>query len=204
MLNVSSLNWLVRLFSKRNETTVENSFFDKADVAGQHSEVPSAKIDVKFNFCFFEFGRPPKLIETKTSNFSFSREELYTLIVSSSHDFNSHKAINIVSDYMMAIKLKESDKRLMMEMRDAGTNPLLAALLFDYGSKIIELIKEQERLYGALDKVSVFFMIRAGSQDIRSFANTCFSVQIIPCSQRDQIKELKLRESIEAFLSSVT
>lgn len=203
MLALKIINRVVRWCYKNKDARATGCEPKHGNDQGEIDCVSNEKTQVDFHFCFFEFGRPPKLIDTKSSSFSFSLPELYTLILSSQQDLNRHQSINVVSDYMMAMRIKDSDKAVMLKLRDAGTEPLLAALLFEYGCKLMDEVKQQHRLYGHIDKVKVFFLIRAGSEDVRGFANTCFTLQVIPVTQRDEVQELNLRDCINEFLRAL-
>lgn len=167
----SFLSWLERAFS---------SVHGRLSKVGAGHVVPlpessnySGQLEFNAFFCFFSFGKHPFLIHSGHKGMKFSEAELRALVMSSHAELNRNESLNIISDYMKAVCEMDGNKQLMLQLRSAGWDALLASLLSTYVMELQSCFDSNFR--SGITKVDVYFLISPSSSDTNSIANSCFS-----------------------------
>lgn len=189
---------------KGKVSAVNQEWFTARDSGeGEEPVVPSFMQNLEFNafFCFFTFERSPKLIHSGHKGMKFTEAEVRALILASQAEVNESQSINIISDYMMAVQKMPEDKQLLIQLRAAGWDALLSALLSTYAVELISCFDNNSR--SEIQTVDVYFMIRPGGHDMKNFANSCFSLNFAAAGQPDDAK-LTLKDVVDSYVARVS
>jgi hypothetical protein len=156
-------------------------------------------IDFVMHFCFFSIENAIRLERTGEKKLCMKMNEFLAFVDVCELDIKDSDSLNIVSDYLLANLICSENKQVLIDLRSAGWDPLLASLFKIYAHKIKDLV--QSYGYQPIKKVNIYFMIRPCSNVKGGFANTCFTVDA-ENSEQDGNENFKF--IIESFIREVT
>jgi hypothetical protein len=183
-----------------------NNFFEKCKRSlrfrQRRKENPfnaDSDIDFLLHFCFFSIENAIRLERTGEKKLSMKMNEFLAFVDLCEVDIKDSDSLNIVSDYLLANLICFQNKQVLIDLRSAGWDPLVASLFKIYSHKIKELVLS----YGnqPIKKVNIYFMIRPCSNVKGGFAKTCFTMD---AENSDQDGNENFKFIIESFIREVT